>query len=137
MIDLTGHRPIHVFGPLIALSESVALRLDSSLSCLSARYEVDGLRDALTASQTDCRGIAADAREQCFLFWRTTDGVMVKRVSRSSYVFASGLLAGHGCKETLAEMLLAPTDDEPIALIRSELLGTSFCQMVVPQMEGS
>jgi hypothetical protein len=137
-IDLTGHRPIDVFGPLIALSERVGLRFDSSLCCLSVSYEVDVLREALSALQgEDCVGYSAKAGEWYFLFWRAPEGVMAKRVSSSSYGFASRLLEGHSPGEALLDAVSGSTDRAPLAAIQEELLGTAFCQIVVPKSEGS
>jgi hypothetical protein len=136
-IDMTGHRPVDVFGRLIPVSANVGLRLDSSLCCLSVNYAVDALREALGGA-SDCRergDLQAHAGECSFVFWRAIEGVRVKRISQSSYWFASWLLAGHSTGEALARALSSSTADGPLKDIQRELFGTSFCQVVTTPPE--
>src|SRR5262249_54905273 len=92
-IDVTGHRSIARFGERIALSESVALQLDSSLCCQSASHEVDAIRDGLSDfDECDLSALPTTRKELWYVFWRARQGVMVKRISRPSYQFLSSLL---------------------------------------------
>jgi hypothetical protein len=136
-IDMAGHRPVNVFGPLIPVSTTVGLRLDSSLSCLSVNYAVDALREALgEASNAGERSdLPANAEECSFIFWRATDGVRVKRIAKPSYWFASSLLAGDSAADALARALSSSTAQGPLRDIQRELFGTLFCQVVNTQQE--
>ena len=138
-IDLTGHQPLHAFGPPIALSQAVALRLDASLRVLRSSHEVDSLREALLEAPGTASSDLIEAGDppanRFFVLWRATEGVRVKRVSETSYQFASRLLAGHGIDDALNRAFSALGSGDPLAVIQHELFGTAFCRIHVSTSE--
>jgi hypothetical protein len=130
-IDRVAHHAPGQFDAPLRLSPNVDLRLDRSLHCLAVDYPVDAIRDAIEGGREDSlSSLDMDPITRYFAVWMGTEGVRVRPVGETAYVFI--VTRGGATAEPSVTAKIPPIETkELVDAIRREVIWAPYSQISV------
>jgi hypothetical protein len=130
LIDTTVNKPLNTFGPPVPLGTDVEMRILSSAACLTLSIAADELRDAAQEILANLPRTFEEARSpHHYVFWRTANGVTVKRLSDAAAAFLSSLIAGQRAAEAILLAAEHSGADNAVRAVQAEIFASSFVEL--------